>query len=253
MIETAFGGEIIGGRTGSTVGTVLMGEGEANSDRWIKPAEWVARRTLDVSAVRDRLVAENRWLVESMSIDYGKDCGLCGDLWERQAEFASWALARRGVHDKKQFKTRDQECVLAGPRSVYHVDEGFGTPTAMFVVTSVLGGGVLHFPELGLELSFEAGQTVMFDELQVHGLKAESGGAVGGQAFVVVSSQVLVNEAGAQVLGLVCPWDGKSGVDLADAVVDQSTGGVVGRRSSCARPHGGATKAIHLVDLTRNQ
>ncbi len=66
----------------------------------------------------------------------------------------------------------------------------------------------------------------MFDALQVHGVKAASGGAVGGQPFVVVSSQVLVNEAGAQVLGLVCPWDGESGVDLADAVVDPSTGGV---------------------------
>jgi hypothetical protein len=123
-----------------------MGEGDATSDRWIKPAAWVARRTLDVSAARDRLVDENRWLLESMSIDYGKDCGLCAALWERQAEFASWVLARKGVHDRNQFKTRDHEGVLAGPGSVYHADQGFGKPTALFVVTSVLGGGVLHFP-----------------------------------------------------------------------------------------------------------
>ena len=203
-----------------------MGEGGESADRWLKPAPWIGRTWLDVSAIRDRLVEANKGTIESMSIDYGCDLGLCERVWEEQAEFARWALGEHGVQDRNQFSVMADKGVLAGPGSVYHVDQGFGTPTALFVVTSVLGGGVLHFPQIGLELSLEPGQTVLFDGLQVHGVRPSEGGTVGAQPFLVVSSEVLVREAGAERLGLVVRTVPKEGVDLTDAVVEPATGRV---------------------------
>lgn len=224
MGEVATSREVVRGATSSNVGVVLVRDGDESGDIWLKPASWVARTWVDVSAVRDRLVEANRATIESMSIDYGSDLGLCEGVWEEQAEFARWALAELGVHDRRQFSMLANKGVLAGPGSVYHVDQGFGCPTALFVVTSVLGGGVLHFPQIGLELSLEQGQTVLFDGLQVHGVRPSQGGPVGAQPFMVVSSEVLVNEQGADRLGLVSRGVPKEGVDLADAVVDTATG-----------------------------
>jgi hypothetical protein len=200
-------------------GVELAGEG-----KWLRAAGWVARTWIDVAEIRERLIEESRGIVASMSIDYCSDLGLCGRVWAEQAAFAGWAMERLGTGGGGMYRTDGSRGAMAGPGAVYHVDKGFGQPAALFVVTSILGGGVLCFPHLGLELSLEPGQTVLFDALHVHGVLPGNGGKVGTQPFVVVSSEVMVSEAGARRLGLVSPERPAGSIDLDEAEVEPDTG-----------------------------
>lgn len=212
----------------SCVGVLVDAADGSPGGAWLRPAPWIAVSRVDVEPNRKRVVEVNAWITRAMNIDYGHDGGLCGGIEAQQERLVeSVLLGKADLRRGRGYEFDGRAKVLAGPGAVYHVDEGVGAPTGLFVITALTGEAVLDLPEMGLKVSFEPGVTVIFDSLQVHGLTAPGGGGIGVTPFVVVTRTAVVDTPGASRMGLMDAMRPAGGVDLGASQVEAATGRVM--------------------------
>lgn len=175
------------------------------SDQWLRPLPDVFVGQIAIpDGARDALVNGNADAFDPLaSIDYGFGQDIGRPFFQLQAELCHEALGEMGLERGRDYGSPEYSGILCGPGCEYHIDDGFGSPGVLFVVTSVLGRGVLSMHNVPLVVPFKVGATVVFDALQVHGLCAGEGALAGGCPFVAVASEVPLTVAGCKRLGLL--------------------------------------------------
>lgn len=191
--------------------------GPGGADRWLRawPGVLVGHVAIPED-IRSALVDGNSDAFDPLaSIDYGVGAELGEPFFDRQAEMVERALQALGLERGRDYGRPEYSGILCGPGCEFHIDDGFGSPGVLFVVTSVLGKGVVSFPHLALTVPFDVGATLVFDALQVHGVCAGAGGVAGGCPFVAIASEVPVTAEGCRRLGLLVA-DGPESADLIE-------------------------------------